>query len=192
MCSFLFSLKEGVERITLLNLSILGLRVKIPIIKNCGLTLIRGKNALWGLQNIFCREISSLCCLQSQPSWVGRPNPESREQGEGDGDSVELDYNGMLRHAFEHLEGGNILWHIVGPPPPVLPIFSLFLFILQNQKNITSIIEQICHLKNTWIDVESFFGPFLSVETSLLFRVDETWTTDVVVNFFSIFWKFKF
>ena len=33
----------------------------------------------------------------------------------------------MLRHAFEHLEGDKILWHIVCPPPPVPPIFSLFL-----------------------------------------------------------------
>ena len=33
----------------------------------------------------------------------------------------------MLRHAFERLEGGNILWQIVGPAPPVPPIFSLFL-----------------------------------------------------------------
>ena len=29
--------------------------------------------------------------------------------------------NGMLRHAFESLEGSNILWHIVAPPPR--PIF---------------------------------------------------------------------
>ena len=36
-------------------------------------------------------------------------------------------FNGMLRHAFERLEGGNILWLIVGPAPPVPPIFSLFL-----------------------------------------------------------------
>ena len=32
----------------------------------------------------------------------------------------------MLRHAFERLEGGNILCLIVGPLPPVPPIFSLF------------------------------------------------------------------
>ena len=25
--------------------------------------------------------------------------------------------NRMLRHAFESLEGSNILWHIVSPPP---------------------------------------------------------------------------
>ena len=37
---------------------------------------------------------------------------------------------GMLRHAFERLDGGNLLWHIVCPPPPVPPIFSLFLIIL--------------------------------------------------------------
>ena len=24
-------------------------------------------------------------------------------------------WNGLLRHEFERLEGGNILWHIVGP-----------------------------------------------------------------------------
>ena len=24
----------------------------------------------------------------------------------------------MLRHSFEPLEGSNIFWHIVGPPPP--------------------------------------------------------------------------
>ena len=29
----------------------------------------------------------------------------------------------MLRHAFEPLEGSNILCHIVGPPPPSPPIF---------------------------------------------------------------------
>ena len=39
-------------------------------------------------------------------------------------------HNGMLRHAYEPLEGSNILWHNVGPPPPVPPISSLFLFIL--------------------------------------------------------------
>ena len=32
----------------------------------------------------------------------------------------------MLRHAFERLEGGNIFCLIVGPLPPVPPIFSLF------------------------------------------------------------------
>ena len=31
----------------------------------------------------------------------------------------------MLRHSFEPLEGSNILWHIVAPPPPSQPNFSL-------------------------------------------------------------------
>ena len=33
----------------------------------------------------------------------------------------------MLRIAFERLEGGNILWHIVGPPPPSHPFSLSFL-----------------------------------------------------------------
>ena len=39
--------------------------------------------------------------------------------------------NGMLRNAFERLEGSNILWQIVGPSPPVPPIFTLFLRLFQ-------------------------------------------------------------
>ena len=38
---------------------------------------------------------------------------------------VQMWYNGMLRHAFDRLEGGKILWHIVAPPPPSQPSFSL-------------------------------------------------------------------
>ena len=34
----------------------------------------------------------------------------------------------MLRHAFGRLEGGNILWHIVGPLPSVPPIFHPLYF----------------------------------------------------------------
>ena len=33
--------------------------------------------------------------------------------------------NGMLRHSFESLEGRNLLWHIVAPPPPSQPNFCL-------------------------------------------------------------------
>ena len=35
--------------------------------------------------------------------------------------------NGMLRYAFEPLEGCNLFWHIVAPPPPSTPSFSLSL-----------------------------------------------------------------
>ena len=45
-------------------------------------------------------------------------------------DSWQKTRYGMLHHAFEPLEGSNLLWHIVGPSPPVPPIFSLFLIIL--------------------------------------------------------------
>ena len=34
---------------------------------------------------------------------------------------------GMLCHGFEPLESSNIFWHILGPPPPSPPLFSLFL-----------------------------------------------------------------
>ena len=56
----LFCLKEGVERITLLNLTIRGLIVEIPIIKNCRLTLIRGKNKLWGREKHALRATKSI------------------------------------------------------------------------------------------------------------------------------------
>ena len=36
----------------------------------------------------------------------------------------------LLLFLFEPLEGSNILWHIVGPPPSSLPIFSPDLVLL--------------------------------------------------------------
>ena len=57
-------------------LSILGLRAKIPIIKNWGLTLKRGKNALWGRQNTILRNHCSPLFTRSQiVSCVHSPRP---------------------------------------------------------------------------------------------------------------------
>ena len=53
----------------------------------------------------------------------------------------EVECTGMLRHAFEPLDGCNLLWHIVAPPPSPL-LVSFFL-----------ILQQIWFSRPIWLDV---------------------------------------